>query len=67
LKNQDEEMDAVAAWLGDLSKGGVKPHEIGIFVRSEAELVRATGATSKAGLTYKILDAHVEAASVVLR
>ena len=35
-------------------------HEIGIFVRSAAELSRARSAVEKANLPYKVLDDNVE-------
>jgi len=60
LDSQDEEATTVAIWLGERIAEGLKPHEIGVFVRSSAELERATSAISEAGLDYKILDEHVE-------
>lgn len=60
---QDQEINAVAAWLAERSKEGLAPHEIGIFVRSEAELGRARAAVTKAGLPFKVLDEHVETVS----
>ncbi len=39
------------------------PHEIGVFVRSAAELDRARGAVEKAGLAFKVLDEKVETIS----
>ena len=39
---------------------GVVPHEIGVFVRSAAQLDRARSAIERAGLRYKVLDEHVE-------
>jgi superfamily I DNA/RNA helicase len=56
----EEEADAVSQWLAGLLKEDVKPHEIGVFVRSAAELKRARMAVEKAGLVYKVLDEHVE-------
>ena len=53
-------MAAVGAWLSERSKEGVAPHEIGVFVRSDAELERARAAVAKAGLPFKVLDEHVE-------
>lgn len=61
--NQEEEIGAVGAWLADRSKEGVTPHEIGVFVRSEAELDRARAAVTKAGLSFNVLDEHVETIS----
>ncbi len=42
------------------TKEGLAPHEIGIFVRSSAELDRARAAAANAGISYKILDENVE-------
>ncbi len=58
--SQAEEIEAVGVWLADRSKEGVMPHEIGVFVRSEAELARARAALAKAGLPFKVLDDGVE-------
>jgi superfamily I DNA/RNA helicase len=63
FKSQQEENDAVAAWLADRSREGVMPHEFGIFVRSDAELDRARTAVAKAGLPSNVLDEHVETTS----
>jgi mRNA-degrading endonuclease RelE of RelBE toxin-antitoxin system len=61
--SQNAEGSAVAAWLGDRVKEGLAPHEIGVFVRSNAELERAQTAVATAGLPYKVLDEHVETVS----
>lgn len=37
----EDEIESVSQWLVHLSGIGVKPHEIGVFVRSESELDRA--------------------------
>lgn len=61
-----EEIDAVAKWL-DARKGeGVQPHEIGVFVRSTAELERARTAVERAALAFRVLDEHVETAHGVV-
>jgi superfamily I DNA/RNA helicase len=57
---EESEIAVVAAWLSERGKDGVAPHEIGVFVRSDAELERARAAVSKAGLPFKVLDEHVE-------
>ena len=57
------EAERVANWLKDRIADGVTPHEIGVFVRSPAELSRATAALSSAGLAHKVLDNKVETAS----
>ena len=63
FNSQEEEVDAVGAWLADRGKEGVAPHEIAIFVRSEAELTRARAAAAKSGVPFKVLDEHVETTS----
>lgn len=49
--------------LTERNKKGVMPHEIGVFVRSEAELDRAREAVTKSGLPFKVLDERVETTS----
>ena len=63
LKSESEEITSVGAWLTEQSKAGLLPHEFGIFVRSVAQLGRAQAAVKEAGLTFKILDEHVETTS----
>jgi superfamily I DNA/RNA helicase/mRNA-degrading endonuclease RelE of RelBE toxin-antitoxin system len=60
---QEEEIGGVSAWLEERSREGVEPHEIGVFVRSDAELDRARAAVAKTGLRLKMLDEHVETTS----
>ena len=60
LKDEDEEIKAVGNWIVERVKAGVLPHEFGVFVRSTAQLGRAQAAVKEAGLTFKILDEHVE-------
>ncbi len=55
-----EESDAVGAWLGSLATDGVRPHEIGVFVRSPEQVLRATAAVKVAGLSAHVLDERVE-------
>jgi len=63
FKGHDEENQAVADWLQNLSREGVMPHEFGVFVRSDAELARARAAVTQAKLPFKVLDDHVETTS----
>jgi mRNA-degrading endonuclease RelE of RelBE toxin-antitoxin system len=58
-----EEAKTVGNWLSEKAKAGVLPHEIGVFVRSAAQLDRAQSAVEEAGLAFKILDEHVETTS----
>lgn len=52
LKCTDDETAHVAAWLEARRAEGVAPEEIGLFVRSEAELDRARAAAKEAGLRW---------------
>ena len=61
--SQDDEQEAVHTWLLERRDEGIVPHEIGVFVRSEAELERALSALARAGLTFKVLDEHVATTS----
>ena len=61
LGSPEEEVETVAAWLNARINEGLKPHEMGIFVRSSDELERADMAVKRAGLNSKILDEHLEA------
>jgi len=51
----DRETAAVGVWLKQCNAGGVLPHEIGVFVRSESELGRAQAAVEAAGLRVRVL------------
>jgi mRNA-degrading endonuclease RelE of RelBE toxin-antitoxin system len=59
LDDQDEESETVGKWLQERTAEGFAPHEIGVFVRSEAELERARAAVDQAGLIGKLLDENV--------
>jgi superfamily I DNA/RNA helicase len=56
----DEEIETVAAWVGRRSND---EHEIGVFVRSEAQLDRARAAIERAGLQCNVLDENVQTMS----
>jgi hypothetical protein len=58
--DSQSEINAVAKWLQDLEQEGYKGHEIGVFVRSEAELERAITAVGSSGFSYRILNADLE-------
>jgi hypothetical protein len=60
----DEEAEAarVGDWLAARQQEGVAPHEIGLFVRSAAQLPRAEAAATAAALPYRVLDATGEPA-----
>ena len=64
LGNETEEATAVAEWILEQSTSGLRPHEFGIFVRSEAQFDRARSAADASGLAYKILDEeHIDTMS----
>ncbi len=51
---------SVGEWLQSLAADGIAAHEMGVFVRSEAQLDRAAQAARLAGLPWKTLDERVE-------
>ncbi len=59
----ESEIKAVGEWLAVRAREGIAPHEMGVFVRSEAQLTRARAATEAAGLPAKVLDDNVETTS----
>ena len=63
LDTSAAETEAVSCWLADRIAEGMTPHEIGVFVRSPAELERARAAAGNAGLPFKVLDESAETTS----
>jgi superfamily I DNA/RNA helicase len=64
LDSPEDETAAVANWLSALkTTENIFPHEIGVFVRSPAQLERASKAVQKAGLFFKVLDEQIETVS----
>ncbi len=57
---RQQEIGAVNNWISARAKEGVAAHELAIFVRSAAELLRAREAAKNSGLPFKILDENVE-------
>lgn len=60
LPDEAEEARVVGRWLAERVKEGVQPHEIGLFVRSEAQLDRARQAAQHGGIPAEVLDERVE-------
>jgi superfamily I DNA/RNA helicase len=58
--NDASEIEAVAVWLKERLDDGLAPEEIGVFVRSDAQIPRAKAALEAAGLACKVLDQKVE-------
>jgi superfamily I DNA/RNA helicase len=56
----EDEIQAVGQWIGEMTTEGTIPSEIGVFVRSDAELERAQSAVEQAGLPFKVLDDDVD-------
>ena len=63
LDSVEEEVAGIAAWLRERTREGVPPEEVGIFVRSSAEIERAKAAVHAAELEAVELDGGSEAAS----
>ncbi|MFT4024562.1 MAG: 3'-5' exonuclease [Flavihumibacter sp.] len=60
---EDDEITSVAAWLADKQKQGIALHEIGVFVRSDAEMPRILGVMDILKVPFVVLDEKVEAIS----
>ena len=63
FKDETEEINAVGNWVAECAQAGVLPHEIGVFVRSPAQLDCAQAAVKESGIAFKVLDEHVETTS----
>ena len=57
----EAEIKAVGKWLAARAAEGIAAHEIGVFVRSAAQVDRAKAAVVAGGLSFKILDERVDA------
>lgn len=55
-----DEAEVVAAWISKRFGEGCKPHEVGVFVRSDAELKRARAALKLTGSRFLELNDKVE-------
>lgn len=62
-ENEAAERAAVSQWVAAKLKEGVQPHEIGMFVRSAAQMDRARAAVEQTGCACQLLDEHVETIS----
>jgi hypothetical protein len=58
--SQGNETEAVSQWLAERIAEGIAPHEIGVFVRSEAELARGSAAMERASIPFAILNERME-------
>jgi superfamily I DNA/RNA helicase/mRNA-degrading endonuclease RelE of RelBE toxin-antitoxin system len=57
--SREQESARVASWLRQRLAEGVVPQEIAIFVRSPAEVERASAAADGAGVAHRLLDERV--------
>lgn len=60
FEDEESENHAVAQWLSDLQADQFQPHEIGVFVRSAAQMDRAREAVRMSGFKAAELDSNVE-------
>lgn len=58
--NPEEETQAVGQWISQRLSEGIQPEEIGIFVRSSAQIERAIAAVKHSGASSNELDDQVE-------
>lgn len=58
-EGSDEEADVVATWIDSRLREGYQPQEIGVFVRSEAQLERAREAVKAAKVDCVVLGEEV--------
>lgn len=63
VSDRSSEEKLVADWLKARIADGFAPHELGVFVRSETEIELAKASVAAAGLSFRVLDEHVETAS----
>lgn len=56
----ESEIDVVSQWLKSRTTAGFQPDEIGVFVRSEAQLVRAQHALTQSSIPFVVLDDKVQ-------
>jgi superfamily I DNA/RNA helicase len=58
ISRQRHKFEAIRLW--DRNKQGIVPNEMGVLVRSPAELDRAQAAVEKSGLSVTVLDEKME-------
>jgi len=58
--NPDDEVAAVGEWISDLQEQGMRPHEIGLFVRDTPQVKRAKAAVKASGSRAIELSDKVE-------
>lgn len=63
LETVHDEIESVGNWMRARTQAGFLPHEFGVFVRSAAQVGRASQAVEAAGLPFKVLDEQVDTES----
>lgn len=63
FSDEEEESIAVAEWIKQQRQSGIAPHEIALFVRSNAQIDRASTAGKASGVEFKVLDRALECVS----
>lgn len=63
FENEDAEIAAGSEWIRARAEDGLLPQELGVFVRSQAQMDRARAAVQKAGVPFKLLDESVQTMS----
>jgi superfamily I DNA/RNA helicase/mRNA-degrading endonuclease RelE of RelBE toxin-antitoxin system len=61
--SESGEIEVVSQWLSERTGEGMLPHELAVFVRSEAQFGRAKAALTAAAIPCKVLDATLATAS----
>lgn len=56
----EDEIQFISAWLKERATASTQPHEIGVIVRSDAELQRAAKALDLASIPYVTLDERMQ-------
>ncbi|MEZ5464528.1 MAG: 3'-5' exonuclease [Lysobacteraceae bacterium] len=62
MESPEAEVTAVSDWLRARVDAGLEPHELGVIVRSDAEIERATQALDGAGIPFVVLDERMQSA-----
>jgi superfamily I DNA/RNA helicase len=60
VHSSGDECEAVSRRLRGWVEEGLEPHEIAVFVRSEAELPRAQAAVDAAGIPFRVVGDRME-------